>query len=151
MQGKIEGRIVGIEDEVDYRGTTQKVVEVEVSDGNTIKVFDETGSLGEDMVGESRQMSLMFLVESAEAHSLERAIDPEEGSEPYYCLVSGEVQEKGLREHENSVLNLLSLDVGQGTVLVKFDETNGIWTDISEGDTIRVLANKIVLLDLVSN
>ncbi|MFB6207830.1 MAG: hypothetical protein ABEJ69_00615 [Candidatus Nanohaloarchaea archaeon] len=151
MEGEIKGRIVSIEEKVDYRGTTQEVVEVEVGDGNTIKVFDEAGALDQDMVGETYQMSLMFLVESAEVNALQRAIEPEEGSKSYYCLVSGDILEKGLREHGDGVLNLLSLDVGEGTVLVRFDESRGIWTEISEGDTIRVLANKIVLLDVASN
>lgn len=146
MNADIEAEITGIGERIEFEGVTHRVVEARLGNQQEIKVLDENGDIAPDMVGKKVKMSLMCLAAEADSNVNEQFINPEM-SDPYYCLVSGDIVEKGLREHEENVLNLVRLDIGQGTVLVKFDEPYGPWREAREGEPLRVLANKIILLE----
>lgn len=147
MKADIEAEIKSIEDDIELRGSHYSVVEAQLANKQSIRVIDENNEIGPDMVGKKVKLSLMCLVEDAEKGMGERFINPEM-PDPYYCLVSGDVIDKGLREQDENVLNLVHLDIGEGTVLVKFEDPYGPWQEASEGEPLRVLANRIILLEV---
>ncbi|MFB6203242.1 MAG: hypothetical protein ABEK01_02015 [Candidatus Nanohaloarchaea archaeon] len=143
MDSRLRGKIV------DVRPWDQNedhhLVEVELDGGNRISVVDQAEEVSEEMVGSEKEFTLMCQANTDRMN--ERPLPTE--SESQYCLISGEVIDKGRRNEIGGSLNIVNVDTGEGEILVHFDNNRG-WREVEEGDNLRVLAEKIVLLETAS-
>lgn len=138
MNATMSALIKSVQTNHDYRGEERQVVEIELPDGNTVKAFDDTQEITEEMAGQEHDITLMARAAKHEGNWGSEFIE-----NPYYCLVSGEIIGKNLKQGEHQAA---SIDFGEGEMIVSYHP------DIShifrKGKRLDVLADKLVLLEL---
>lgn len=137
MDTTVTGLIKSVESDHDYRGDERKVVEIELDGGNTVKAFDDTEDVDEEMTGKKHELTLLA---RAAQHLGEWSQDFVDN--PYYCMVSGEVKERNLEHGEHRAA---SIDFGDGEMIVSYEKGNS--HSLERGEELEVLADKLVLLE----
>jgi hypothetical protein len=137
MSTTMKGLIKSVESDHDYRGEDRKVVEIELPDGHTVKAFDDTDGISDDMEGEKTELTLMARAAKHEGNWGSDFLD-----NPYYCLISGRIVNKNLEKGNHRAA---SVDLGAGEVIVSYDPD--LSHSFREGERLDVLADKIILLE----
>lgn len=148
MKGDLPGKVRELDTAEDERGVEVPVARIEVDDGQEFMVFDSSGELSGDLVGEEVDLALMALVEDASRSGIPAQATTGKEKDPYYCLIGGTVVDRGLEEDGDDMISLLTLDIGPGTILVRFEDQR-LYRKIRNGETIHVLSNKIDLLEVI--
>ena len=151
----MRAKILEIKPEVHYDSTTyEQIVVIELSNGKKMGLFDYDMHTTPDMIGNSKDLIILaFLPKQVEKLTvIEPRIEPapEKPADWKNHTFYGKIKKIGVadewHEGEFKYKNLVLLNVGEGEILVDFDEET--LKMVKEGDYIKISALRPDLLDI---